>query len=311
MNVLFIYRGYGPDLANAVIDHQRQSLKNTGIQISTVIIESGKISGYVRAFFKIRDHLSHNACDLIHAHYAWSALLARMASRKPIVCSLMGSDLLQCGKLVQFAIRLFYRFLWKETIVKSQEMKRILPRAILIPNGINLNLFTPLHRATAFLITGFDPSEKNILFVAKNPNSKVKNLSLAVEAIRMLQDPKAKLKIISEIEADKMPWFYNAADLLLVTSLTEGSSNVIKEALASDCPVVSTNAGDAHSLLPSIKGCHITSFDQTDIAGKIKDVLNSGQRIEGRKCVLDLNEVEIARHIIELYFKTHKRDSYE
>src|SRR5436853_567335 len=46
---------------------------------------------------------------------------------------------------------------------------------------------------------------------------------------------------------DKMDEFYRAADCLLVTSDTEGSPNVVKEALCAALPVVSVDVGDVWS----------------------------------------------------------------
>ena len=43
-----------------------------------------------------------------------------------------------------------------------------------------------------------------------------------------------------------VPIWINASDVLLMTSLHEGSPTIVKEALACNLPVVSVDVGDVH-----------------------------------------------------------------
>lgn len=67
-----------------------------------------------------------------------------------------------------------------------------------------------------------------------------------------------------------------------MTSLSEGSPQVIKEALACSCPVISTDVGDVKSITEKIDNCFITSYDPNEIGEKIRILLASGLRSNGR-----------------------------
>ena len=67
-----------------------------------------------------------------------------------------------------------------------------------------------------------------------------------------------------------MPIYYNAADVILLTSLWEGSPNVIKEAMACNRPIVATDVGDVRWLLGTLQGCFTTGFNGKEIAKKLK-----------------------------------------
>ena len=94
----------------------------------------------------------------------------------------------------------------------------------------------------------------------------------------------------------------NAADLALMTSPNEGSPQFIKEALACNCPVVSTDVGDVRENIGSIAGCFITSFEAADISAKIQQAFGVG-RIDGQERVKRFNLDFIARRILTIYQK--------
>jgi glycosyltransferase involved in cell wall biosynthesis len=58
---------------------------------------------------------------------------------------------------------------------------------------------------------------------------------------------------LTEVPAEDMPHYYNAADLLLHTSSSEGFPNVVQEALAGELPLVATEAGDIVDLLNGVE----------------------------------------------------------
>jgi hypothetical protein len=71
-----------------------------------------------------------------------------------------------------------------------------------------------------------------VLFTASHNNPR-KRYDLAKEAVNALNDPSnVELIRVTETPYQLVPLYMNACDVLLLTSLHEGSPNVVKEALA-------------------------------------------------------------------------------
>ena len=90
---------------------------------------------------------------------------------------------------------------------------------------------------------------------------------------------------------------------MVLTSFHEGSPNVIKEAMACNCPIVATNVGDVEFIIGDTKGCYISDFDANDVAEKIKLALEFGKKTEGRNRIIEfgLDSRSVARKIIRVY----------
>ena len=305
MKVLFVYRGYGKNHTNSVIDFQRQSLIKAGVEVDTFPVKGGGIKNYILTIFALRKYLKKNPVDIIHAHYSFSGFMAAMATFKPVICSLMGSDVLQLGVVLKSITWFFYRFMWKETIVKNKDMQKQFPASKVIPNGVDFSNFRPIPREEALTKTDFSASDQNIIFVAEDPTSTVKNLSLAKEGIHLLGNDKVKLNLVSGKSYTELPYFYGSADVLLLTSLSEGSPYVIKEAMACNCPIVVTDVGDVRDVIGNTEGCFITNFDAQDVAAKLKAALAFGKRTNGRDTIGRLDSRQIAERIVAVY-KMHQ-----
>jgi teichuronic acid biosynthesis glycosyltransferase TuaC len=89
--------------------------------------------------------------------------------------------------------------------------------------------------------------------------------------------------------------------VVLLTSLWEGSPNVIKEAMACNTPIVSTDVGDVKEIIGKTEGCFITSFDPEDVSDKIKKALEFGKRTTGREDIKHLESGVVAKRIIAIY----------
>lgn len=301
MKVLFVYRGVGADLKNSVIDAQASSFKGLDVEIIKHPISAGGSAGYLKALFKLQSYLKKNPVDIIHAHYSFSAFISFLCLPSRTLCSLMGSDI-YCQPYLVKKLTLFYsKYFWKRTIVKSMRMQSIIPSSILIPNGIDFDIFYPVDKNTSLKESKLDPTKKNILFVAEDIHSSEKNYNLAVTAVEKLNDNSVILVPVTGKKQEELKYFYSAADLLLMTSLSEGSPNVIKEAMACNCPIVSTDVGDVAEMTNDTIGCAITSYDADEIASKIKSILLQRSRTNGRDKIQHLDSRYIARKLFSLY----------
>jgi glycosyltransferase involved in cell wall biosynthesis len=98
-----------------------------------------------------------------------------------------------------------------------------------------------------------------------------------------------------------MPLMMNAADCLLLTSMIEGSPNVVKEAIMCNLPVVTTEVGDVREMLTDITPSAICPHDSTELGNALVDVLRTGIRSNGRQQRVDLAESVVARRILDVY----------
>jgi glycosyltransferase involved in cell wall biosynthesis len=113
---------------------------------------------------------------------------------------------------------------------------------------------------------------------------------------------RAELIVASGVEPSKMPVYMNACDALLLTSAHEGSPNVVKEALACNLPVVSTDVGDVAERIGGVDGCVLCGRDDAEsLSRALGLVFDRGGRVNGREAVADLDEWLLARKVIGVY----------
>ena len=304
MKILFVSSGKNKNEVSTIVKNQGESLQKIGMEIEYFIIKDRGIRGYLSNIPKLRKHIKSNRFDTIHAHYSKSAYVATLASFRlgvPVICSLMGSDI-QAGKLETQIISFFYKKLWKQTIVKSERMKKQIgfKKAKVLPNGVNFDRFIYLQKSEAQDLVGFDKEKKNIIWVS-NPDRYEKNYKLAVDAVNLLNNPEIKLNIVNGIAHQDIPKYMYAADMLLLTSLWEGSPNVIKEAMACNLPIVSTDVGDVKNLIENIEGCFICDYNVENMTQLIKQAISFNDRTEGRIHIENLNESIIAHNLTKIY----------
>jgi glycosyltransferase involved in cell wall biosynthesis len=306
MKVLFVSSGRKAR-AGEIVFSQGESLREAGIAVDYLLAGPGLV-GYLTSVAKIRKSWKSGDYDLVHAHYSLSAFAASLAGRFPLVVSLMGSDVFMSW-WVRILIKILYHFRWDATIVKSLQMKDMLglKKAEIVPNGVDIELFKPAPSEEAREHLGFPLQGKLVLFGSSAGRSE-KNAELAHEAFKLLNDPETEFRYLSGVPHDQVPFWLNAADVLLLTSKWEGSPNVVKEAMACNCPVVATDVGDISWVIGTTEGCIIAEPDKTDLAQKIKLILERGDRTDGRGRIklLALTTGETAERIKIVYHEVLK-----
>ena len=317
MRILFVCSGNSKIfIISPFIKSQAESLTKLGHTIDYYPVKGKGLWGYLSNITKLSKFIKKGDYDIVHSHYSFCGIVSALATKKPVVCSLMGSDVKESG-LWRFIIKYFIMHKWGKTIVKSVDMKTELgiDTVEVIPNGVDLELFKPLDKNDCRKELGWDIGKKIILFAA-DPKRPEKNFSLAKKATETLNIQDVELKVVYPVPHKDIPIYLNAADLLLSTSLWEGSPNIIKEAMACNCPIVSTNVGDVKWLLDGVEGCFITTNDPKDVADKIKKALNFRGKTKGREKLisLGLDSEHIAKMIIQVYeeviYNTSKEKVY-
>lgn len=304
MRVLFICSGTARSGISPILINQSKALTKVGISIEFFTIKKRGYIGYLKALLSLKRYIKKESFDIYHAHYGLSAITASMAGANPLVVSLMGSDVKEGGFQLRF-IRILKQFRWRFIITKTSELSKIIgggKKVLVIPNGVDLELFKPSDIHKSKLVTGLSANKKYILFAA-NPKRPEKNYQLAKKAFDKLSNSDLELISLSNIPNQQVPNFLNSSSIILLCSIWEGSPNVIKEAMACNCPIVATDVGDIKWVIGQTKGCYITSFDPEDVAEKIQMALGFNNRTQGRNRILELglDSENIANKIIEVY----------
>lgn len=305
---------------NPIIENQGESLRRAGVDVDYYVLSGRGWENYIRNIKPLREKMKSEHYDLIHAHYAFTAYLASMASvglRIPMVVSLMGNDILDHWWYPGLARIVARMKPWKAVIVKSQEMKERVGMvyAHVIPNGVNMERFTEESKVESQEILGWDATKLHVLFPGAHFDTR-KNWSLAYSAVETLNKQKEDLRLKIEdckgielhdmdgVKNEDTPIWYNAADAVVLPSFYEGSANAVKEAMACNTPIVTTDMGDCRERIEGVDGCYVAkTYEVKEFAELLGKALAFGGKTKGREKLLadGIADYQIAERIVKIY----------
>ncbi len=318
MNILFVASGNSKNLEIApFIKTQGESLnKQSDLEVHFLPIIGKGVQGYFRNRKRIREYVKNNDIDIVHAHYVlsgWAAVLSRC--NKPIVLSLMGNDAYgdYKGKKASMTSRYLTILTWliqpfvDIIISKSENIASYVyqkSKSHIIPNGIELEKVKRNQGSDTTNIR-LDSKKTNILFLG-DPNNPRKNFKLIEDSINRLADSNIELIVPYPTDHDSVLKYLNAVDVFVMASYMEGSPNVVKEAMACNCPMVVTDVGDASWVVKDVEGCYVGSFDVVGYTEKLKQAIQFSKQhgeTDGLKKInkLGLDSESVAKKIVEIY----------
>lgn len=276
----------------------------------TVYVIDGKngLKEYIKSIFDIRKTIKKGCFDLIHVHYGLSGLFLLLGRMKvPVLMTLHGGDIqAEQGKAVQVALTKQILKKCDFVITLNKKMDEIARKFVhqtrIVPCSVNTHFFIEL-----------SPREKvrsntvRILFPSSR-NRYVKDFPLFQKTCEVLRQ---RYKLIIEeyylenLSRKQVAGLFNQMDVLLMTSISEGSPQVVKEAMACNLPVVSTNVGDVSVLLDGVKDSYVSSSrDETELAELVyKSLCEQKEGISPRDKIaqLELDDDHIAKRLISIY----------
>ncbi|MFQ5902389.1 MAG: glycosyltransferase [Candidatus Binatia bacterium] len=266
--------------------------------------------------------IRHDHCMLIHAHWILpSGLVALILARLtglPYVVTARGSDV-SVYPLKSWVLRRLGRHVLRQAkciIARSDNLKREMVEMFridadqiqVVRSGVNLAMFRPLDKQAARAKLGVSDEKDIVLFVGDL--SPIKGVQCLIEALPAVVHSKPdvlcvlvgdgsmrgplerrieQLKLENHVYLvgsqlhERIPLWMNAADILVVPSLSEGVPNVVVEALACHLPVVATKVGDIPNLVSHMEnGLSIDNADPECISSALSLLLGEDRRLYDR-----------------------------
>ena len=295
------------------IEEQITALQYAGVEIVRYGITGKGFLGYLRCLPALKRAIKQHQPDLIHAHYGLSGLLANMQRLVPVVTTYHGSDINKPNilRFSKIAMRLsaWNIFVSKRNITIAQPKDKY----TLLPCGVNLPLlWSEMQNQQVEQLTlnqwvqgKLNAGVKHVLFVGAF-NNVVKDPELAKAAINELVREGINVDLIElkGYNREQVNALMYNCDTLLMTSKTEGSPQVIKEAMACGCPIVSVDVGDVAERVSGVEGCYVVSSrEPAAIAKALQQALAFSGKTNGRQRIIEmgLNNEQVAERLMAIY----------
>lgn len=316
MNILIVtseWPRHDNDISGIHVVNQVSKLREIGLNVSVFQFFGRKNPFlYIKSIFEFWK-LPLEKYDLIHAHHGQSGIVALSQKKLPVVVTFHGSDLqgvfdkkgnmTLSGYVLRFVSRMVANWA-DEVIIVSEHLRPFVPskKCHVIPIGIDLHVFFPMPKEEARHRLGL-PLEKYLVLFVGNPERAEKRYWLANKTIESLRTKfNIELIVVNGVLHDMMPYYMNACDALLVTSLSEGSPTMVKEALACQLPIVSVDVGDVRERIETIEECVVCEDDNPEtVADGLMCVLSNRKRIDGSQSVQNLDERFLIQKVIQVY----------
>lgn len=288
--------------AGTYVCHQVEQLRRLGhtVDVINILGFQSKVN-YLRCTLDVMRMTRAVAYDIVHAHYGYSAYPATFRVQAPLVITLHGSDVL--GNIFERLCTRAVSHFADAVIVVSEEMRRWIPGTV-IPCGVDLGVFKPYDRDEARARLGW-PIDRHIVLFPFDPARLVKRYDVARASVeRLVQEGvNAELMTVFDVANGEMPWCYSAADAMLLCSDREGSPTSVKEALACNLPVVSTDVGDVRELFSGVAGTRICPQEVGAIARNLQEVLDGARRgaFQGRAAMARYDQALTVGKIVGVY----------
>ena len=196
------------------------------------------------------------------------------------------------------------------------------PKNTLLPCGVNIpQPWSELQTQWVGQLTlnqwvhgKLDKEVKYVLFAGAFDNA-VKDPELAKSVIAVynssfansqspIADRQIELIELKGYTRDQVTALMYHCHALLMTSKTEGSPQVVKEAMACGCPIVSVDVGDVAERTSGVEGCYVVpTREPKDIAEALQKALAFNGRTNGRERIIEmgLSNEQVAKRLESIY----------
>ena len=305
---ILIVASYNKNRFAPFIVEQAEALKNQGCEIIWFGLQGKGLKGYLKNLPALKKKIQDYRPDVVHAHYGLSGLLANLQRRVPVVTTYHGSDI-NDKKALRFSKMAMCLSAWNVFVSrKTRKIAHPKKKNSLLPCGIDLSDLQLTEKIEARQRLHLQIDKKYILFAGAF-DSVVKYAPLAQEAVSLLHDDQVELLELKGYSREEVTLLMCAADVFLMTSFSEGSPQVIKEAMACGCPIVSVNVGDVKERTEGVGGCYVAKTRESqEISDLIKKAMAFEGKTEGRETILadGLENRQVAKQLMTIYAQVMK-----
>lgn len=300
---ILIVASYNKNRFAPFIVEQAEALKRQGCEIEYLGLQGKGIKGYLKNLPALRRCIRAFRPDVIHAHYGLSGLLANLQRRIPVVTTYHGSDI-NDNKALRFSKMAMKLSAWNIFVSrKTMDIAHPKKHYSLLPCGIDLCDAQMTEKSEARRKMKLNEKKKYALFAGAFDNV-VKNALLAKETVSLIQEDNVELLELKGYSREEVTLLMCAVDAFLMTSLTEGSPQVIKEAMACGCPIVSVDVGDVKERVEGVEGCYVaTTREPQELVLLLQKAFDFQGKTKGReKIIVDgLDNSQVADKLMSLY----------
>lgn len=208
------------------------------------------------------------------AHMGWPALWASKVWKKPLIARsgyVFGEQAANLGLrgrrvfLRKFLERLIYKSA-DIVIVPTDELKDWLiknyfissKKIIVIPNYVDTELFVPsfnyIWKNKVIMVGRFDPVKRQEIVIKALAGTNIELILIGRGILkeylkRVAKENKVKLYLIENIPNHELPYYFNQADIFIISSKWEGHPKALIEAMSCGLPCIGTNSPGIRSVM--------------------------------------------------------------
>lgn len=267
------------------IKEQIEEYVNNFPNVDVKVLDLGTgnaISKYALGTLRVLFYLIKSRSDIIHLHYGLSGLIlitiwpVLKALKIRTVITLHGSDALGKSVFVRFITKFASRIA-DCTIVVSHAIGEVIRSFLGTDNNV---YYLPCGVSSSKFRCASSTRDRHafeILFPS-SPNRPEKNYARFVEIFDIVKGKIAKNNIrvvlLENVLPAMAPGVIAGADCMLLTSLHEGSPQVVKEAVFCGTPVVSVPVGEVEEILKGVEYCIVSDNNEELATACVEALLN-------------------------------------
>ena len=284
------------------VRNQANALRALGVHVCELTFD-GRASwmNYARAILRLRALIHDQDFDLIHAHYGLTGAIALLQRRLPVVTTFHGSDTgyVRWQGYISWAVA---RLSAPIFVAAAGARQLGVEDPVVVPCGVETEFFVPIDRNAARRKLGWRQDATYVLLpgARSNPVKRADVFDATVEVLRETIPDVRAVSLEGRSREDTMHVF-NAVDVTLMTSDSEGSPVAVKESLACTTPVVSVAVGDVPETLKGLPGCAVVSRNPKVLAESVHSALEAGRPPELRERAERYSSRRVAERIAAVY----------